>query len=204
MNVDLTLEEAEELLKDADADGNGLLDGAEFLLMFFREAHEERSKVAHKVQAARREVAAAAKLEKEEENKRDVDKDAGAFSSDFEPADTQRALRRLAEYARTFDVLSEDGKRTSANFSCVLRPAALKEQLLKSFGMKTTRRELGALIAHFDQDGDGDVSGAEFMVTFNKLGTLARNKERKRIVDAIRRKKERGLLAPLKKSTLGR
>jgi Ca2+-binding EF-hand superfamily protein len=204
LTVDLTPEESEKLLVDSDLDGNGTLDGAEFLMMFFKLAHEEKSKVAHKIQARKAKFEEDEKEKKEQERKFQLVSDSDCFDTNFSDQDKNTALRRLANHARTFDVLSEDGRRTSANFSCVLRPAALKEQLLKSFGMKVNKKELGAIISVFDNDGDGEVSGAEFMTTFGKLGMIARMKERKKVQEAVERRRERGLLQPLTHQQLGR
>ena len=204
LGVELGEGEAEALKVDSDLDGNGTVDGAEFLLMFFREAQEERSKVSRRVRGARREGEAREREKEEREREDEAAKDEGCFSDDFTEMDRGRVLRRLAQHARKFDALSEDGRRTSACFGCVLRPAGLKEQLLKSFNMKATKRELGALISHFDGDGDGDVSGSEFMTTFNKLGALARGRERKRVEEARERRVGRGMLVPLEHEHLGR
>ncbi len=204
MGVNLTKEEAAALLRHNDRDGNGLMDGAEFLLMFFREAHEERSKAAQKVQSIRRAREEDEKTSLKKEAEREEELDRRAASKDFTDSDARRVLRRLARKAATFDVTSEDGRRTSACFGCILRPAGMKEQLVKSFGMKTTRKELGALMHHFDKDGDGEVSGAEFMVTFSKLGMMARENERRKRDKAVQLKRDRGFLLPLVEANLGR
>lgn len=202
--VELTYEEANALLVDSDLDGNGSLDGAEFLMMFFKMAQAERKKVADKVQRIREKMGDVEKELREKERKFQLVSDDQVVSGSYGQKDMSRVLRRLASYARTFDILSEDGRRTSSSFQCVLRPAALKEQLLKSFGMKVNKMELGALVAHFDQDGDGEVGGAEFLRAFNVLGTLARKKERRRIEEAVKRRRESGLLQELTLPQLGR
>ena len=169
MGVNLNKREAEDLLNHADRDKSGTLDGAEFLLMFFKEAHGEhaadvRSRLKLKQERLKLEKQRIADTERNE-----AEKDAKSFTTNFTERDTKRVLKCLAKHAANFDGMSEAGKRTCANFGCVLRPSALKEQLLKSFNMKVTKAELGALIAQFDRDGDGDVSGAEFMVSLVDL-----------------------------------
>ena len=204
MGVDLTRKEAEALHSHADRDKSGSLDGAEFLLMFFKEAHEE-----HSTDLQKRLKLKELRVEKEkqkkiqEENDR-VRADYSCFTTSFTAENIKRVMRRLARHAFEFDVTSEQGKRTSKNFQCILRPAALKEQLFKSFHMKVTKAELGALIDQFDSDGDGDVSGAEFMVTFSKLGQIARRNEKKKREQIMNRKLQSGLVLPLLKPSLGR
>lgn len=204
IGVDLTKKEAVALHKHADRDSSGAIDGAEFLLMFFKEAHEEHSKDLHKRVKIREQMEEDKRIKKERAEKELVVRDYACFSTNFTMQDTKRVMRRLAKEAFEFDVTSESGKRTSKNFCCELRPAALKEQLYKSFNMKVTKAELGALIAQFDKDGDGDVSGSEFMVTFSKLGQIARKNERKKRDKVVNMKLKRGLILPLVRQSLGR
>ena len=204
IGVALTKKEAAALHKHADRDKSGTIDGAEFLLMFFKEAHEEHSKDFQKRVKIKEQMEEEERVKKEREEKELIVKDYACFTTNFTVQDTKRVMRRLAKEAFEFDVTSESGKRTSKNFCCELRPAALKEQLYKSFNMKVTKAELGALIAQFDQDGDGDVSGAEFMNTFSKLGQIARRNERKKRDQVMNMKLKRGLILPLVRQSLGR
>ena len=70
--------------------------------------------------------------------------------------------------------------------------------------MKVTKAELGALIAHFDRDGDGDVSGAEFMVQFSRMGMIAKKRERYRNKKEMEKKLESGVVLPIVHPSLGR
>ena len=131
MGVDLTRKEAVALHAHADRDKSGSLDGAEFLLMFFKEAHVEHSTGLQKrlkLKELRAEEERQKKVQEEDEK---VRADYSCFSTNFTVEDTKRVMRRLARHAFEFDVMSEQGKRTSKNFQCILRPAALKEQLFK-------------------------------------------------------------------------
>jgi len=204
MGVDLTKKESEAILKDADKDQNGTLDGAEFLLMFFTMAHNEHSDNMKKIQQEKELQRAMEKVKLAEKEQDKVMKDERCMTRNFTQKDSKRVMQRLARHALEFDKMSEAGKRTSAAFCCVLRPHELKEQLLKSFNMKVTKAELGALIAHFDRDGDGDVSGAEFMVQFSRMGMIAKKRERYRNKKEMEKKLESGVVLPIVHPSLGR
>jgi len=204
MGVDLSRREAEALLEKADKDGNGTLDGAEFLLMFFDMAHKEHSDDMRQRQKMKELVREMEKVNVKKKEEERVMKDEKCFSRNFTEEDAKRVMKRLSRYALEFDKMSEVGKRTSAAFSCVLRPHELKEQLLKSFNMKVTKPELGALISHFDRDGDGDVSGAEFMVQFSRMGMIAKRREREKSRREVQKKLESGMILPLVHKSLGR
>ena len=204
VGVDLSKKESEAILADADKDGNGTLDGAEFLLMFFTMAHKEHSddmKVRQKEKEVIRKMEKVKVVEEEEER---VMKDERCMTRNFTEKDSKRIMQRLACHALEFDKMSEVGKRTSLAFSCILRPHELKEQLLKSFNMKVTKAELGALIDHFDKDGDGDVSGAEFMVQFSRMGMIAKRRERTRNRREMEKKLQSGVILPIVHASLGR
>ena len=55
-----------------------------------------------------------------------------------------------------------------------MQPHVFKEQLRRVFNIKLTPGELGALMKHFDKDGDGDVNCTEFLIEFFKIGFEAR------------------------------
>ena len=172
--------------------------------LFFRTAHDEHSREFRIIKERREKETWDAK------EKVRLDKEAiqtlneSVIDNEFDEEDTKRVLRRLAKISSTYDILSENGMRVSAQFQCVLRPHQLKISLNKCFGMTLTRKELGALVAYFDKDGDGDVSGAEFLVSFKKLGGIQRRIERERRDEIVKKKREKGLLLPLVPSSLGR
>jgi Ca2+-binding EF-hand superfamily protein len=85
-----------------------------------------------------------------------------------------------------------------------MRPHDLMEHLKKTFGIKLKPKELGALVSYFDKDGDGDVSGAEFLLSFTKLGAVWRNREREKRDKIVQRKRDMGLLLPKIADHLGR
>jgi len=61
-----------------------------------------------------------------------------------------------------------------------MEPHVFKEQLRRVFNIKVTPGELGALMRHFDKDGDGDVNCSEFLVEFFKVGFA----EKQRVIHA--------------------
>ena len=204
MGVDLSKKESEAILEDADKDGNGTLDGAEFLLMFFTMAHKEHSENMKVRKEEKEVIRAMEKVKMAEQEEERAMKDVRCMTRNFTEKDSKRVMQRLARHALEFDKMSEVGKRTSLAFSCILRPHELKEQLLKSFDMKVNKAELGALIAHFDKDGDGDVSGAEFMVQFSRMGMIAKKMERTRNRREMKKKLENGIILPIVHPSLGR
>ena len=204
LGVKLNSKEAKALLVAFDADGNGLLDGAEFLQLFFRTAHDEHSREFRVVQKKKR----IQQIEEKEKRKKAILEEKKMNDSvvdfNFDPSDTKRVLRRLAKLASVYDILSENGKRANAQFQCELRPHQLKITIAKCFGLNLTAKELGALVTYFDKDGDGDVSGAEFLISFTKLGSIQQRLERKKRDAVIKRQRASGLLLPLVPTSLGR
>jgi len=161
LGIALTKKEASAILHAFDKDGNGLLDGAEFLQLFFRTAHDEHTREFRIIQEKKLADRRLEKEKKQREKETIIRVNESCVDWNFVEEDTKRVLRKLAKISSLYDILSENGKRISAQFQCILRPYQLKITLQKCFGLALSKKELGALVSYFDQDGDGDVSGGE-------------------------------------------
>jgi Ca2+-binding EF-hand superfamily protein len=197
LNIKLTTSECNALVQAHDRNNDGTIDGAEFLLMFFKAAHEAKSADAHeRHERARIESEIKVRVQKEEEEAKEAAENDFMASTNWTPADQSNILKKLAKISSSYDVTSDHGKLTSHNFSCVLRPLQLQTQIFKSFNLKIKKKELVALVDHFDSDGDGSVSGAEFLAAFTKLGAVWRRIQNKRRDQARIRKRARGFCLP--------
>ena len=76
------------------------------------------------------------------------------------------------------------GEIKGITFHDNLTPTEFKDQLWRSFQIRLSGAELGALCAFFDKDGDGTISGAEFQLAFFRAGREVRARLTAQKVDA--------------------
>jgi Ca2+-binding EF-hand superfamily protein len=109
-------------------------------------------------------------LEKEKKNE---------LSVDFEFTDKVKfaAIAKMTEAAKKYDKNHPASVALDGFEGASLGPAMFREMLKRTFNLKLTPPELGALIAVFDKDGDGNIDTAEFLLTFFKHGFAAREQE---------------------------
>ena len=101
-------------------------------------------------------------------------------------------MLRLAHVAVTFDRARHGAKCLEELVDAdALHLTAFREQLRRQFQVVLTDPQLCGLFAHFDKNGDGTVSGSEFLAAFYKLGRAERIRRlaRKREEDARRARK---------------
>lgn len=98
-------------------------------------------------------------------------------------ADQDSAVAKVRRVAGLYD--SSQSGRGGGGLDTVadaygMTPTQFKSSLRLMFGITLTAKELSALVAYFDKDGDKLVDGAEFLSTFFNLGKAAKSKDRKR------------------------
>jgi hypothetical protein len=103
----------------------------------------------------------------EEESKAAAD---AAAITTFSDKDNETARQKIADVAWAYDRARHPGGLKA--FDCVMDPVTFKDQLKRNFGVKVSAAELGALLAHFDKNGDGTIEGSEFLMEFFKIGTF--------------------------------
>ena len=130
----------------------------------------------------------------------DIDKD-GSGTIDFEEF-LQMMTAKMGERDSREEIMKafrlfDDDETGKISFKNLKRVA-------KELGENMTDEELQEMIDEADRDGDGEVSGAEFLVTFAKLGAIQRRKERQKRDMIVEMKKRKVLLLPRIAEPLGR
>jgi Ca2+-binding EF-hand superfamily protein len=129
--------------------------------------------------------------QKEEEKKYNLEKKNDLLVDyNFTELTRDRALMKLTEAAKKYDRTHPAAVSLDGFTGQSLSPTEFKEILKRTFGLKLTAGELGALIREFEtrgpqggqgQQGEGEREGrvecSEFLITFFKLGYVAREKE---------------------------
>ncbi len=191
-NLKLTPQQLGALMKKFDNDGDGTVDCSEFLIEFFKAGHAQKRAAVQKrrlaeQQHAARERAAAARAEAEKARK-----NALKVSYEFSEQDLVDALAKVTEAAVKYDKNSPSCMGLDAFDGSSMPPHVFKEQLLRVFNLKLSAPQLGALMKHFDKDGDGTVDCSEFLIQFFKRGFAVRQQqaERRRKVEAAKRARE--------------
>ena len=183
-HLQLTDRHINALAQYFDRDGDGTVDGAEFLLVFFRRGFAEKNRRRNIIRESNKKAYedALEKVKQEEVDKLKWEYDAADFN--FEPEDFEHAVEKVTVAAAKYDRNHPSSVSLDAFDSASLNPAQFKEQLKRVFNLKLTRKELGALMSHFDKDGDKTVSCQEFLVAFFRLGFKERAIERRKQLKA--------------------
>jgi len=93
----------------------------------------------------------------------------------FSEYDFDTALTKLMITAGNYNARQVGFGGMKAFDGASLSPVFFKEQLKRTFDLKVSPKELGALIAFFDLNGDGDISCNEFLVQFFRWGFKVKN-----------------------------
>jgi Ca2+-binding EF-hand superfamily protein len=169
-NVLLDPRELLAMVTEFDSQKNNTVNCADFLKMFFKMGFEERF-AAHanqleKQRAAHRAVAEEAeRREREKLAKHDMEVD-----YDYTEEDRVNALEKMTAAAIKYDKNHASAVSLVGFEGAFMSPYVFKDQIFRTFGIKLTPKELGALMKHFDRDGDGTVDCSEFLLAFFKLG----------------------------------
>jgi Ca2+-binding EF-hand superfamily protein len=196
LNCKLTDEEAQAAMNLFDADGNGVCDGVEFILTFYRFRYEHSKKLLTDRIRAERAITAAAKARIDQRKEEYENKSIVEVNFDYTEEDKKSALDKVTVAAFKYDRLMPGTVQLNAFDGAVMTPKVFKEQLKHVFNIKLNSKELGALMNYFDRDGDGCVNCAEFLVAFFRMGFEERTKHvraerarKKAIEDAEKQRK---------------
>ena len=184
----LSLKELDALMPHFDNDG--YVNGSAFLLLFTRIRSELRDKaqqeqIANKQRARAIDAAFNMSVEVEEPA---APADSEPVDFDYSPAEKKTAISKLTDAAANYDKNMPGAVQLQAFEGASLTPGEFKHNLKQCFGLKISPQELGALMDHFDRNGDGFITCQEFLVSFFRLGFDERSRRIKLLRD--RRKKE--------------
>mmetsp|Transcript_10431 Transcript_10431/g.15716 ORF Transcript_10431/g.15716 Transcript_10431/m.15716 type:complete len:420 (+) Transcript_10431:662-1921(+) len=167
LNINLSRSELDALFDSIDANGNGRLDGVEFVRYFFRVGSEEKS-------AARQRCAAS--LARRSSPNPNPSPGSAPSPAAYGDADVASAMRKLAEAAFRWDQNNYSGAASVFGFEAFLAPRDFQLQLEMSFAVRLTPAELGALLDKFRcHRGDQPrVDGYLFLKRFSALHKTVR------------------------------
>eukprot|EP01042_Synura_sphagnicola_P005088 gene5088-6478_t len=165
-NIPLSPPELGALMSYFDKEGVGYINCAEFLIQFFRTGFEERSRVRsawieYRVKKER--------ADREEEQRRlqeNLKRAQAQVNFDFTEEEFDSATSKLVETIRGFDRRQLGPAGMRAFDMDALTPTEFKETLKKTFNLKLTPAELGALVTLFDPKACGLVSCPSFLNAF--------------------------------------
>ena len=159
-----------------DKDGGGTLDGGEFLKGCFdlwREVDREQFREMERYRKAHKEKFEEGKRKREKELE---DKLNSIKLCSYSKTEFVSALKKLRRAALMYD---ERVNISLQSFQgAAMTPYQFKDLLKRVLKIDLTLPELSSLVGHFDSDGDGGVSGSEFLSAFF---TLRRDEQKKRI-----------------------
>ena len=189
-NCTLLPSELKEVFQIFDNDGNGTIDGAEFLVNFFKMGFSERQaqlkwRKDRRMRTIKREQAQA----KKKEDKRDSFAEA-QVDWDYTEKDKKSGMKKLEHAALSY---MRNGTRMTGlaglkGFQgAELLPMTFREQLKQAFGVCLTKKELGAMVHEIDLDQSGTIDGAEFLKFLFQVGRRKERALRKREVTKYQR-----------------
>jgi len=153
---------------------DNLVDGCEFILLFYRVRYEYRSKLLTERIARETRIREAMK-ELEARRKQEIEtKAASKISFKFSEDDLKTAMEKVTEAAVKYDRHAPGAVQLDA-FDCeYMEPVVFKEQLKRAFNMNLHPGELGALIKHLAKEGEEVINCAQFLVIFFRIGFTER------------------------------
>ncbi len=173
----LSKEEVGEVVKTFDKNNDGLVGCSEFLYEFFRLGKAYRERQAQKVRHQQQRTEAKLRKKHEDEDER-LAVERASVVGEFTEADLVSAMEKVTAAASKYDRTRHGSVGQTDFLLGEMEPCDFKEMLRRSFNVKLTKGELGAVMHIFDKDWSGRVDGGEFMTEFFRLG---REEESKRI-----------------------
>ena len=198
----LTPAELKAVFEIFDNDGNGTIDGAEFLVNFFKMGFTERQAQLKWRKARNTRILI---RESKQATLKKQKKDEFADSQvdwNYSEKDRRRGMKKLEHAALSY---MRNGTRMTGlaglkGFQgAELLPMTFREQLKQAFGVCLTKKELGAMIHEIDLDKSGTIDGAEFLKFLFQVGRRKERALREREVTKYRRAQLEKEIAELEK-----
>ena len=207
INVNLTRGELEAMFKSMDVDDSDTIEPVEFTRYFFDLGNKIR-------QEARLEVLQKFERKRVEEKQRKVDEEIrleqwraeqiASFTND----DAERAMQKLRDVALTWDNSNFIDSICCSGFQAHLTPFEFKQQIEKSFGIRLSKGESGALLEKFStREGEYCIDGELFLKNFTRIQKAARltdKHERMKLASRKKRINEMAYMDNSQPSFLGR
>jgi Ca2+-binding EF-hand superfamily protein len=176
LNIRLTLEEIDKIMPVFDKNHNGLCDGEEFILVFYRLRYEASKKLLTQRILAEKKILQHSQERIKKRQQEYEEKNVVEVDYDYTEEIKKSALDKLTYAAYKYDRLMPGTVQLNAFDGSIMTPKVFKEQLKHVFNIKLTPKELGALMNYFDRTASGVINCAEFLVTFYRIGFEERSK----------------------------
>ena len=177
ININLTKGELEAMFKSMDVDDSSTIEPVEFTRYFLdlgnKVRQETRLEVLQKFERRRLEEKQK-RIDSEAELERWRKEQVQSFTSD----DAEIAMQKLSEVALTWDNSNFIDAICCSGFQSHLTPYEFKTQIEKSFGIRLTKGESGALLEKFStREGEYCIDGELFLKHFTQLKLHERRKD---------------------------
>jgi Ca2+-binding EF-hand superfamily protein len=187
LGITLTPAELAVLMQTFDKDGDGTVDGGEFLYQFNLLGRERRANLLRQKWRKDEQVIARRQQQIERAKQKLGAQTRAKVNWEYTDEDRESAIRKIARQATNYDPLSNAG--LSEIVAGEMDPTAFRTQLRQTFGVRTlTPSELGALFHVFDKDRGGTIDGGEFLTAFFRIGRQERNVQ---LAEAVKVKERR-------------
>lgn len=94
--------------------------------------------------------------------------------SSWSPADQKSALEKVQRCAALYDRRAIGPAGLAAFDGNDMAPELFARMFYRTFGVRLSEREVGALVSYFDADGDGMVDSSEFVAMFFRMKMRSR------------------------------
>ena len=178
LNIKLSDPEFHELMGEFDGDGDGTVNGSEFLVRFMSIGFKEKSRIAHRRREKQKKRELADRMEAKRSLMLKEEKMEMNITSNFSKADLQSALDKIQQVAGDYDASSASAMSLQGFLGTPLTPGNLRDMLRRTFNLRLSGPEIGAMMSAFDQDRSGTLDGSEFLINFKKLGFRERTRVR--------------------------
>ena len=186
--VFLTPKQVGALVDHFDGDGDGTVDGGEFLKQcnsLWNKVDSEA--IRHMMEHRKQHVEKREMYDRLHEEK--ITKELTSVKlAKYTKSDAKSAMKKLRKAAVMYDNrvnISLQGFQGAP-----MNPYEFRDLINRVLKVKLNVRELSSLVGHFDADGDGEVSGSEFLSAFFALRRDEQLKTLKKKVEEENRKKE--------------
>ena len=176
-NVHMTPTQIGAFLKHSSFFRDGVINCANFLVFFLRLGFNERANLTRRTREEKLRINSEREQRQAEEQAELATKNALKCSLSFFPDDKDRALRKLRIAAKAYDKAMPGARAVTAFDVLSMPPHVFKEQLKRTFNLKVSARELGALMSVFDEQSTGEINCGEFLKTFLAMGFTEREKD---------------------------
>jgi Ca2+-binding EF-hand superfamily protein len=200
-HMKLQPEELGALILYFDKNADGSIDCSEFLNIFFKLGRDEKKRQKAKRKAVDLSIKQSAEIVEQKIVERAKACLKTTISASYSETDRRNAIARIAKSAATYDRMIHK-KLLQAFEHRALTPPILFQVLYRSLGLRFSSAESAALIDHFDENNDGEISCHEFSKEFFRLGREQQAKDRQRRKKREKSQREKAELLEQQRSVI--